>query len=401
MNPHDPKAETGQIIRRFGRLTALAAGATAALGVVALFVSFQFYRPYDVPEFQEIDTSESAFLIPLEGDSTHQTAFPSVEFLNEKKVAAKRVQITHRWQQTGRFPGNGHYVSTVRLVKVDRRPITREWTKSSLSGTSHKDEAISAESKDSINFHVGITCTASIPEDLAAVFLYAYPTKSLSEMMDMEVRARIQQVIAEESGKYVLDELPKKKNEIVQAVRADVVPFFKERGIQVTTIAMYGGLTYDNPEIQKAIDDGAKAAQLKVVAEAKREAQEVENRRIRMEAEGRAEAAKLEAKGKADAEALKAEAEARAKARVAEAEAEAIHKLAEARAYEAEKAAAAPSVYVQLRQLEAETQRWKQWDGKFPTNWMPVGNTASPFAVLFPPLGALATEKLAKAEEKK
>jgi hypothetical protein len=179
------------------------------------------------------------------------------------------------------------------------------------------------------------------------------------------------------------------------------VPFFKERGIQIATVAMYGGLTYDNPEIQKAIDDGAKAAQLKVVAEAKREAQEVENRRIKMEAEGRAEAAKLEAKGKADAEALKAEAEARARAKVAEAEAEAIRKLAEARAYEAEKAATSPSVYVQLRQLEAETQRWKQWDGKFPTNWMPMGNAASPFAVLFPPLGALATEKLAKVEEKK
>ena len=58
-------------------------------------------------------------------------------------------------------------------------------------------------------------------------------------------------------------------------------------------------------------------------------------------------------------------------------------------------------MYVQLRQLEAEGQRWKQWDGKFPTTWMPMGSAASPFAVLFPPLGELTAAKLAKAEEKK
>lgn len=400
MTPNNPKPLSPDLVRRVTRLATWAAGAAAAFGIATLWVSFQFYRPYDVPEFQEVDTSESAFLIPLEGDTANQSAFPSVELLNQKKVAAKRVEIPHRWQQTGRFPGNGHYVSTIRLVKVDRRPITREWTKSSHTGTSAKDESIGVESKDSINLSMGITCTANIPEDLAAVFLYTYPTKSLSEMMDMEVRGRIQQVIADECGKYVQDELPRKKGEIIQAVRADVIPFFKERGIQVSTVAMVGGITYDNPEIQRAIDDGAKAAQLKVVAEAKREAQEVDNRRIRMEAEGRAEAAKLEAKGKAEADALKAEAEARSKAKVAEAEAEAIRKLAEARAFEAERAAAAPSVYVQLRQLEAETKRWQQWDGKFPTHWMPMGGSASPFAVLFPPLGGIVGE-VAKADVRK
>src|SRR5579883_64349 len=156
MTPDTPSTFAAAAARRFARLAAWAAGATAVLGVVALWVTFQFYRPYDVPEYQEIDTSESAFLIPLEGDGTNQTAFPSADFLNQKKVAAKRVQIPHRWQQTGRFPGNGHYVATVRLVKVDRRPITREWTKAAHTGTSAKDESISVESKDSINLSTGI-----------------------------------------------------------------------------------------------------------------------------------------------------------------------------------------------------------------------------------------------------
>ena len=93
-----------------------------ALAVLAIV----FIRPYDVPEFIEVDASESAFLIPLDGDTANQSAFHSVKFLEEKKIATKRVQITHAWRQTGYLPRNGMYVATVRLVKVDRRPITRE-----------------------------------------------------------------------------------------------------------------------------------------------------------------------------------------------------------------------------------------------------------------------------------
>ncbi|MGL4424305.1 MAG: SPFH domain-containing protein [Gemmataceae bacterium] len=360
----------------------IALGVCLAITIGGFIAAKNFWRPFDVPEFAEVDTSESAFLIPLEGDISEQAAFPSVQLLNERKIATKRVQILHRWQQTGRMPGHGHYLPTMRLIKVDRRPITREWTQNSSSGTSSKDEAIHVESKDSINLSIGITVTANIPEDQAAQFLYSYPSKLLTEMLDMEVRARVQQVIADECAKYVLDELPKRKTEVIQAVRQDVIPFFKERGIQITSIGMRGGLHYANPEIQKSIDDSAKAAQLKVVAEAKRESQEVENRRLKMEAEGRAEAVRLEAKAKADAEGIRAGAEA-----------EAIKKLADARAYEAEKAAASPSVYVQLRQLEADSLRWKLWDGKFPTHWM---NSATPMSVLFPPFGATGLESSAK-----
>jgi regulator of protease activity HflC (stomatin/prohibitin superfamily) len=369
-------------------------------GLVAFAI---LYKPYDVPEYAEIDTSESAFLIPMEGESLDQSAFPSVQFLQEKKVAAKRVQIVHRWNKTGFLPAQGHWISTVRLVKVDRRPVTRIWTKAPSSGTSAKDEAIAAESKDSVNFTMGVSCTANIPEEMAAAFLYTYPSKSLSEMMDMEVRARVQQVIAEESAKYDLEQMKAKKNDIMKAVREDVTTFFKERGIQITTVAMLGGLTFENPEIQKAIDDAVKATQLKVAAENKREAQEVENKTLKLAAEGKAAAARLEAAGHAESEAVRAEAQAKLKLKVAEAEAEGLRKLAAARAEEARLAQDAPSAYVQLRALEAELQRWKQWDGKYPAYWLNLGGSSVPNVML--PLPALpapdATKSAARAEEKK
>jgi regulator of protease activity HflC (stomatin/prohibitin superfamily) len=380
------------------------AGLFAALAVVVVllvvWVGMQFLRPYDRPEYHEVDTSESAFLIPLEGDSQNQTAFPSIQFLEERKVAVKRVQIPHRWSQTGRLPTNGEWLATVRLIKVDRRPVTREWTRSASSGTSAKDQAIAVESRDSVNMTVGIAITANIPEESAALFLYTYPSKSLSEMMDTEVRARVQQVLAEEAAKYDLHTLLGKKNEIMKAVREDVGPFFKGRGIQIATVGMLGGLQFDNPEIQKAIDDSVKAGQLKVAAEAKREAQEVENKRLKLEAEGKAEAARLEAKGQAEAEAAKAEALAKVRVATAEAEAEAMKKLADARVYEAERANGSSDTYVRLRALEAEAARWKQWDGKFPTNWAPMGSVAAPWAVLFPPTPADQSVRVSAAERK-
>ena len=74
---------------------------------LAFIAGVALIRPYDVPEFVEVDSSESAFLIPLEGDTANQAAFQSVKFLEEKKVATKRVQITHRWLQTGYLPSHG------------------------------------------------------------------------------------------------------------------------------------------------------------------------------------------------------------------------------------------------------------------------------------------------------
>ncbi len=358
---------------------------------VAVLLGFTFVRPYDVPEFIEVDSSESAFLIPLEGDTANQAAFHSVKFLEEKKIATKRVQITHRWQQMGYLPRSGHFVGTVRLVKVDRRPITREWTRSHKSGTSPKDEAITAESKDSINFSLGIGCTANIPEEFAAVFLYSYPSKSLAEMMDAEVRARIHQIIAEEAGNYAVFDLPAKKNDIMKAVRDDVIPFFKKKGIEITTLAMLGGLTFDNADIQRAIDDAAKAAQLKVAAEAKRAAQEVENKTLLLAAEGKAAAAKREAHGKMEVELVRVDSEAKTRIREAEGQAEAIKKVAEAKAYEAQKVNEQPDTYLRLRQIETEMLRWKQWDGRYPQYVLQMGGGGSgpsSVGVMLPPLPA-------------
>ena len=254
----------------------------------------------------------------------------------------------------------------MRLIKVNRSPVTREWTAEAATGTAAKNQAIWIESSDSVGFSLGFTCTAFIPEDQAAKFLYWYPTGSLSNVMDAEVRGRIQQVAAEIAAKYPLDALRARKQEISDAVKNDITSFFAQRGIIITTVGMFGGMTYENAEIQKAIDNTVIAQQLKVVNEAKWEAQQRDNDRVTLEANAVAERARRIAAGEADAKKIAAAAEAQAIRDVNKALAEAGQN---------------PLLY-QLRSLEVERARVDRWNGQYPGYLLQTGSTTSPNLML-------------------
>jgi hypothetical protein len=334
-------------------------------------------KPYDRPEYVEIDTSDTGFLIPLEGDTAQQDKFQSEDYLRARKVAAKRIQILHRWSQQGRLWIDGQWIPTVRLVKVNRSPVTREWMTSDSHSADgqHRpgpgDRAIWIESSDSVGFSMGFTCTAFIAEEDAARFLYWYPSGSLADVMDKEVRGRIQQISAGVAAKYPLDQLRSKKQEISDAVSRDLTTFFSNRGITVTTAGMFGGMTYENPAIQKSIDDTFIAQQLKVVSAAKFEAQQKENDRIQLEAEGMAVKARQEALGLADA-----------RRTAASAEAEAIREINKA----AQEAQSNP-LLLQLKSLEVEKARVEKWDGRYPQTWLGAGGPNVLFQAALPAVG--------------
>ncbi len=366
------KAAWAKVQTRYAKTAAL-----LALGALPLFGT-GCIKPFDRPEYVEIDTSETGFLIPLEGETAAQTRFQSEDYLVQRKVAAKRVQITHRWSQEGRVENDGRWIPTVRLVKVNRSPVTREWTMPqgpTTGGTVARglvDKAIWIESADSVGFSMGFTCTAFIAEEDAAKFLYWYPSGSLASVMDSEARGRIQQVAAEVAAKYPLDLLRAKKQEIADAVKHDVTNFFALRGVTVTTVGMFGGMTYENPAIQKAIDDTFISQQLKVVSEAKFEAQKKENERIELEANATAEKARREALGQADA-----------RKTAAAGEAEAIREVSRALA-EAQQ----NPLLLQIKQLEIEKARVERWDGRYPTWFFGAGAPPPGLVVQTTPPGA-------------
>lgn len=244
-------------------------------------------KPYDEPEFVTIEPHQTAFLIPLIGDTSNQASFESEEMLMQAKVSTKEIQIPHRWVQTGRKHWMGEYRDTMALIIVDRSPVTREWSSTDGVGTSAVNQAIYAESSESIGFSAGMNCSAQIySEEDAVKFLYCYNNKPLSEIMDSEIRARVESKFVEECASRTLNEILTEKEEIMKSVRDDVTTYFSERGITITVLGMKDGLEYDDPDIQTSINE-------KFSSEMKLTTQENENQRIVSEAEALAEANRI------------------------------------------------------------------------------------------------------------
>ena len=324
-------------------------------------------KPYHEALMVDIQTSEVAILVETINDNGQAIIAPNneennsdTEFFKKRLVNARKVQIPYYWKQTHRVwfwedKTTGKWTPAARLIVVDTQPETREW--------SSEDEAIWVESKDSIGFSTGISITARIDNKEDAVkFLSNYPPKnnreiitsggdpfsveitSLQQIMDKEVRTKIQEVFADEAASFDMDELRGRKKEVMSNIREIVVPYFKERGITITTIGQFGGFDYQNPNTQLAIDKVFQAQQDQEVAKA--EAKAAEERKLALKLAGEGEASKiLEAK---------------------KGEAEAIKLVADAKAYELEKLNQNPEAYLRLKQLEVKLKEIDKWSGDWP-----------------------------------
>lgn len=238
----------------------------AIMAIVFAGSVFTSCKPYQEEKYVDIKPNETAFLIPMEkGTKEDQSKLKSEEYLEQHKVAAKRVYTPTIWHQTGRGWWAGEWIPSVIVIKVDRAPITREWTGAENTGTSNKREEISVESSNSIGFSIGITSTASIPEEDAAKFLYYYNGKTLEEVMDNNVRSFIQDILTREFGNRELTQCQKQRKDVFDVMREAVIKHFSSRGIRIDNIGAAGEFTYLNSEIQTAINT-------EFVAEKKRDA---------------------------------------------------------------------------------------------------------------------------------
>lgn len=305
-------------------------------------------KPVRVDPIEEIKNNETAFVVPLEGaNKTGQAQFGSVAYLEEAKVATKRIVIPQRWRKTGRHGWNGEWIPTVKVITVDRTPVTRQWTPDTDTGTSNSNQSIQVESADSVGFSVGFGCTAMVEEVNTAMFLYYYPSGSLARVMDSEIRERIQKIAAIECGRDELDTLRAKKNVVQKAVEDDVVAFYAKVGVTIRTVSMFGGFLYENEDIQSAIDKVFIAQQEKTVAKALLDAQADKN--LRLEQEGAGEAKKS--------------------IKIAEGEAAALRLV-----NDAAKEANENPLFLELRKLEVELKKLDVWNGAYPQWYMGSAN---------------------------
>lgn len=227
-------------------LVALTAGLLSACG------------PAQVEIVKEIKPNETAFLVPLEGDTkADQNKFMSEEFLLKNKLAAKRVVIPQRTKSTGRFWWQYEWIPTVLLITVDRQPVAREWTQSGKDATA-KTQSIKVESTDGIGFGVGVTITAEIPEEYAAKYQYNFGGKPLQIVAEENIRPIVQSALSREFGTRRLEDSRSEKKEIFSLASKEVVDFFDKKGIKITNIGYSDGMAFDDPHIQASINDNFK-----------------------------------------------------------------------------------------------------------------------------------------------
>lgn len=317
--------------------------AIASLMFLVLVCFTGCVKPYDKPEFQDIGPSQSAFLIPLVGDTGNQSAFESEEMLLENKVATKQVQIPHRWVQLGRMNWVGEWRPSATLILVERKPVSRSWESGDSAATS-ANKAIFGETSDNIGIYVGMNCTAMIEEKDAAKFLYRYNNTPLETIIDTDIKKLVEDRFNIEVTKVASTDLGVKKGDIITAVREYVVDYFKDYGITITVLGLKEGISFENPAIQEALDKKFESEQDLVIQQNKNEANLAK-------AEAEAEAVKIAAKAEADALLTRAEAEAEAIRVKGEAEAAVNKMLTESMSEE----------------LLAMLKYYEAWDGKLPT----------------------------------
>lgn len=264
--------------------------------VMALTLFTGCRKPYDTPEFVTIEASQTAFLIPLVGDTTTQAAFESEELLNQAKVATKEIQIPHRWVQTGRKHWRGEWRPSATLIVVERKPVSRSWESGDSAATS-ANKAIFGETSDAIGVYVGMNCTAMIEEVDAAKFLYRYNNTPLSTIIDTDIKKMVEDEFNMATSKYTSGELHANKEVIMATVKKNVTEYFKEYGITITVLGLKEGISFENPEIQKALDAKYASEQDLIIQQNKNEAAiakaEAEAEAIIIEAQAQAEANRL------------------------------------------------------------------------------------------------------------
>lgn len=293
-------------------------------------------KPYDKPEFVTIEASQTAFLIPLTGDTSDQASFASEELLEQAKVATKEIQIPHRWVQLGRMHWIGEWRAAAKLIVVERKPVSRSWESGDTAETSKG--AIWGETADGIGVYVGMSCSAQVNEEDATKFLYRYNNTPLETVIDNDIKTMVKNEFNLATSKYTSTELHVNKNLIMTTVRDNVVAYFKNYGITITALGMNEGLSFENTTIQDAIDK-------KFASEQELVTQQNMN-----------DVALAKAQAEADAAIIKAEAEAKVLKIAAEAEAEANRKLA---------ASITPEL-IEMKRAENEALMYEKWNGAVP-----------------------------------
>ena len=235
-----------------------------------LLSSCGFIRPYDKPEYVQIDTNETAFIIDLFADEDSENAqatLTSEDYYTKHLLNEKLVQIPHKWVKTGRMRGTGRYIPKLKVVAVSNSPITGTW-----------DNEIKVETKGSQGFTVPMKYAIRVTPEDSGRFLSKFPaneqcyeadgkTKIRSKMMsspekvaDNQFRNVVAAELSKEFHKYEYKDVLPNRDEIVAAAVERIKVWADEFGITIDNLAVWNGMIPDDPTLQNQMDEQAKLA---------------------------------------------------------------------------------------------------------------------------------------------
>ena len=239
-------------------------GLFAMLAVMSVMcTSCMFIRPYDKPEYVQIDTNETAFVIDLfaESEDNAQATLTSEDYYEKHLLNEKLVQIPHKWVKTGRMRGTGKYIPKLKVVAVSNSPITGTW-----------DDEIKVETKGSQGFTVPMKYAIRVTPQDSGRFLSKFPanipvqdarSKMLSspeKVADNQFRNIVAAELSKEFHKYEYKDVFPNRDDIVAAAIDRIQEWAKEFGITIDNLAVWNGLIPDDATLQNQMDEQAKLA---------------------------------------------------------------------------------------------------------------------------------------------
>jgi len=353
-----------------------------AIALVSLFLGGCNRIPPS--EFVTVESNQTLFVIPLNGENKEaQTKFDSADYVKFQKIGVrewKKRFYKYTDGSIGDMISGGIWRPSDRIIIVNRTPVNLSFKVDDIANPKKDNDALWFESSDSVGFSTGFDVSARIEESDTPTYLYYYQEKDLVNTVKQEVKNRISAVAQDFDSKLPLDVLRTKKVEMMDAVRADVISYFKSRGVTITTIGQSGGMVYENKDIQMKIDSVFIAQQAKEVAKAELAAQADINARTKSEtgqtkenaitiAQGTAEAERLKANAIAQGNFLKQKADADGLLLVRETEAKGIRLVNEAL-----KEATSSGAYLANKELDVKLEWNKHWSGNFPSSITAVGD---------------------------
>lgn len=246
--------------------------------------------PVKILDVVEVKPNETAWAIPLDAATqSGQVKFNSVDFLNQKKVASKRIMVDKVSRSIGRFYWDIEWIPAIRVIRVDRSLITREWTDVGAGGA---HDGIGVVTKDSVQLRVGLTITASIDEDDASTYLYYHGDRPLSDVLNQNVRSFAVAELTRQYSELALGAAQTNSTVIYNRLFEDAKIAFKAKGITIQYLGNAEGMTYADPKVQESINRSYTVQQDTKTAEMEQNAQKIRNATLVLTAEATAQAAR-------------------------------------------------------------------------------------------------------------